>query len=118
MKVKRGDVALAMFPHAIGAPGNKRPVVIVQSDAYNQTLQNMVVAEITSNLGRVADPAHLLLDLSTPEGQATGLLRDSLVSCINLATVNESRIDRVIGSLSDTMMAKLDDCLQNALGLP
>ena len=118
MKVKRGDVALAMFPHAIGTPGKKRPVLIVQSDAYNQVLQNILVAEITSNLGRVADPAHLLLDLSTPEGQATGLLCDSLVSCMNLATIHESRIHRVIGSLSDTMMARIDECLQKALGLP
>ena len=64
MKVKRGDVLLAIFPHAMGTGAKKRPVVVVQSDAYNQTIHNTLVAEITSNLTRATDPAHLLIDLS------------------------------------------------------
>jgi mRNA-degrading endonuclease toxin of MazEF toxin-antitoxin module len=46
------------------------------------------------------------------------LLHDSVVSCTNLATVYEDRIDRVIGHLSDAVMHCIDACLKAALGLP
>ncbi len=45
------------------------------------------------------DPAFVLIDISTPEGQATGLDQNSLGSGLFLATVFEERIDRVIGKL-------------------
>ena len=38
------------FPHPSGGRGKKRPVVVVQADAYNQTLRTLVVAEVTKNL--------------------------------------------------------------------
>jgi len=46
------------------------------------------------------------------------LLHDSVVSCINLATVYEDRIDRVIGHLPAAIMRRIDACLKVALGLP
>jgi hypothetical protein len=45
----------------------------------------------------------LLIEVRTPQGQQSGLLHDSVVSCINLATVTEDRIDRVIGHLPDEL---------------
>jgi mRNA-degrading endonuclease toxin of MazEF toxin-antitoxin module len=117
MKVKRGDVVLAVFPHAIGTGAKKRPVVVAQSDVYNQSMHNTLVAEITSNLTRATDPAHLLIDLSTSEGRATGLLRSSIVSCINLATLHERRIDRIIGSLSPALLQRIERCLKVAMSL-
>jgi len=45
------------------------------------------------------------------------LLHDSLVSCINLATIHENRINKVIGSLAAPTMVKINDCLMAALHL-
>jgi hypothetical protein len=45
----------------------------VQSDAYNQTLRHFIVVEVTTNLAIATDPANLLVEVATPEGQATGL---------------------------------------------
>lgn len=78
MSFSRGDIALGRFPHAAGGRGKKRPVVVVQGDAYNQILRHVIVAEITTNLGMAADPANLLIEVATPEGQATGLVQDSV----------------------------------------
>jgi hypothetical protein len=36
----------------------------------------IVVAEVTKNLSMKSDPACLFIDLSTPEGKATGVLVD------------------------------------------
>ena len=117
MKAKRVDVVLASFPFATGTTSPKRPVLVIQADAYNQTMHNAVVAEITSNTGRAHDPAHLLINMATAEGQATGLLRNSLVSCLNLATLHESRFERIIGELSPGLMAQVEKCLKAALEL-
>lgn len=118
MNLARGDVALARFPHAAGGRGKKRPVVVVQADGYNRTLRHVIVAEVTSNLSVAFDAANLLIETATPDGQGTGLLQDSVVTCLHLITMSEDRVGRVIGKLSPVLLMKLDGCLKVALGLP
>lgn len=118
MNVSRGDIVLADFPHATGKQSSRRPVLVVQADHYNHRIDNVVVALITTNLRNASDPAHYLIELSTSEGQQTGLNRDSVVSCINLVTLYDERIGRKIGELSAQGMQRMDDCLKAALGIP
>src|SRR5690606_31781340 len=118
MNVHRGDVVLAHFPFSSGTTTSRRPVLVVQADHYNQRLTNTIVAQITSNLARACEQTHLLIEVATPEGKHSGLLHDSVVSCVNLATIQEQRIDRVIGLLSGASMKKIDACLKAALGIP
>lgn len=116
--MNRGDVVLVRFPHPSRLRGKKRPAVSVQSDAYAGTVGTLVVAEVTKNLTMADDPACLLIDTTTPEGRATGLVRDSVVSCLVLVTVYADAVDQVLGALSPVMKQKLDACLKVALGLP
>ena len=116
--MNRGDVILVRFPHPSGARGKKRPAVVVQSDAHQRTVQTVVVAEVTKNLALAGHPTCLYVDVATPEGQATGLLQNSVVSGLLLATVKADRVDQVIGILSDSMKQKLSDCLKSSLELP
>jgi mRNA-degrading endonuclease toxin of MazEF toxin-antitoxin module len=116
--MKRGDVILVRFPHPSGLRGKKRPAVIVQSDAYAGVVSTLVVAEVTKNLTMASDPACLLIDTSTPEGRATGLVRDSVVSCLVLVTVYVDTVALVLGTLSPPLKQKLNVCLKAALELP
>ena len=116
--MKRGDVVLVRFPHPSGQRGKKRPAVVVQSDVYARTVNTVVVAEVTKNLTMKSDPACLFIDVNTPEGQATGLLIDSVVSSLVLVTVYTDTVAQVLGSLSPTLLQKLDACLKEGLGLP
>ena len=116
--MNRGDVILVRFPHPSGLRGKKRPAVVVQSDADAGTVSTLVVAEVTKNLTMAGDPACLLIDTSTPEGRATGLVRDSVVSCLVLMTVYVDTGTQALGTLSPTLKQKLDGCLKAALGLP
>jgi len=109
---------MARFPHAAGTRGKKRPVVVVQADVYNTGVRHTIVAEITTNLAAANDPACLLIDLSTPEGKASGLAQDSVVGCLFLATIAESRISAPIGKLSSSIVSRLDQSLKAVLGLP
>jgi mRNA interferase MazF len=116
--MKRGDVVLVRFPHPSGQRGKKRPAVVIQSDAYASVVNTVVVAEVTKNLAMKGDPACLFIDVSTPEGKATGLRQDSVVSGLVLVTVYNDTVAQVLGSLSPTLLQKLDDCLKVGLGLP
>jgi mRNA interferase MazF len=116
--MSRGDVVVVRFPHPSGVRGKKRPAVVVQADAYSGVVGTLVVAEVTSNLALASDPACLFIDVTTAEGQATGLPRHSVVSCLVLMTVYADAVDRTLGSLSPVMVQQLDGCLKVALGLP
>jgi mRNA interferase MazF len=91
--------------------------VVVQSDVYAKTVSTVIVAEVTKNLTMKNDPACLFIDLSTPEGKATGLLVDSVVSSLVLDTVYSDTVAQVLGSLSQSLLQKFDDCLKVGLGL-
>ena len=118
MSFARGDVLVALFPNADGAPPKARPVVVVQSDTYNAKIKNIIVAAVTSNLKHASDPASLLIEAGTPDGKASGLVHDSVVTCINLATIDEGLAAKQIGRLSATLMQRLNDCLKASLDLP
>jgi mRNA-degrading endonuclease toxin of MazEF toxin-antitoxin module len=115
--MKRGDVVLVRVPHPSGVRGKKRPAVVVQSDAHAGAVSSLIVAEITKNPAMASHPACLFIDTSTPEGKATGLAHDSVVSCLVLVTVYTNTVAQVLGSLSPVMTQKLDDCLKSALAL-
>jgi mRNA-degrading endonuclease toxin of MazEF toxin-antitoxin module len=107
--MKRGDVVLVRFPHPSGQRGKKRPAVVVQSDAYAGALRTVVVAEVTKNLTMKGDPACLFIDANTPEGKATGLLVDSVVSGVVLDTVYVDTVAQVLGALSTALLDKFND---------
>ena len=107
--MKRGDIVLALFPHASGTRPKRRPALVVQDDYYNQKISNVLVASITSNLARRNDPAHYFVGISSSEGKLSGLTQDSLVSCLNLATLPISAIGPRIGELSDAAMLTVDE---------
>jgi mRNA-degrading endonuclease toxin of MazEF toxin-antitoxin module len=118
MPVSRGDVILAYVMN-VGSPGGKvRPALVVQSDHNNVRLNETIIAAITSNVSRVHEATQLLIDVSTADGSASGLLHNSAVRCERLHSVPQADVRRVIGHLSDALMAQINDCLKAALGLP
>lgn len=117
MRIERGDVINARFPHASGSRGKKRPVVVVQADVYNKRLRHALVVQLTTNLDDRKDPACFLIEAATPAGQAAGIIRDSLFSGYLVSLMSEDRLQGVIGKLSEEFMQKIDGCLKAALGI-
>jgi mRNA interferase MazF len=115
--MNRGDLVLVRFPHPSGARGKKRPAVVVQADTYAQQVGTVIVAEVTKNLATKNDPACFYIDIGTADGKATGLVRDSVVSCLLLVTVYADTIAHVLGTLSPALKQQLDSCLRAALDL-
>ena len=111
---KRGDVVLVLFPSSNLRTAKLRPALIVQADNLQTGFPQVIVAMITSKMFRANHPSRVTILLSTPEGQQSGLLTDSVVVTDNLATVSESAIGRVIGYIS---MADIDIALRHTLNL-
>jgi mRNA interferase MazF len=113
--IRRGDIVLVQLPFT-DIPGNKvRPALVIQNDHDNQRLRKTVVAVITSNLRRLNDPSHLLINPAHPDGASSGLSAPSLVSCNNLSTVEQAHVVRTMGHRSVILLARLDGCLRSAL---
>ena len=44
MSFHRGDVLIALVPHADVSGSKPRPVVVIQADVYNARIKNLIVA--------------------------------------------------------------------------
>lgn len=111
---KRGDVVLVLFPNSNLTTAKTRPALIVQADNLQTGLPQVIVAMITSQMFRAGHPSRVTILLSSPEGQQSGLLADSVVMADNLATITLSAIYQIIGSLPT---ANIDQALRDTLGL-
>jgi mRNA interferase MazF len=110
----RGDVVLALFPNSDLRTAKPRPALVVQRDRLDTGLPQIIIAMISSRTFRGGHPSRVTLRRDSPEGARSGLLSDSVVMTDNLATVLESALSRVIGSLS---MGEVDRALRHTLNL-
>jgi mRNA-degrading endonuclease toxin of MazEF toxin-antitoxin module len=118
MQVDRGHVVMVDFPFGEGRGSKLRPAVVVQSNTDNRRLGTVIVAmstKMTTLVGR--EPRHILIDISTKAGKASGLWLQSVVNCSQLATIKSDRIVRRLGYLSDSLMEQLSRSLREGLGL-
>ena len=101
MVIERGEVWWADLGEPDGSePGYRRPVVIVQSDAFNRSrLRTVIAVVLMTNVRLVEAPGNVLLP-----AKATGLPRDSIANVSQVITVDRDflleRAGRVRGQLS------------------
>lgn len=118
MNIRRGDVVLVDFPYSDKTGRKVRPALVVQSDVWNQKLDDTILALLTSSRHRrVGAATQYLIAISTDEGRQTGLRLNSVVQCENLITYDQSLILRVLGNLSASAMQQIDICLKVVLGI-
>jgi mRNA interferase MazF len=95
----QGDVCWASLPDpADSGPGFRRPVVVVQGDAFNASrLATVVVVPLTSSLRWAAAPGNVLL-----AAKRTGLPRDSVANVSQIVAVDRSILTERAGHLSES----------------
>lgn len=117
MKTNRGDVVRVLFPNSDLRTAKRRPALVIQSDQLKTGLSQTIVAMITSNLANAQNPSRVLISKTSPEGRQSGLRLDSVIMTDNLATILETEIDSVLGSLSQQVMANVSAALRHTLDL-
>ena len=95
--IAQGEVWWADLAEPAGSePGFRRPVVVVQGDAFNaSSLRTVVCVGLTSNLKWAEAPGNVLLP-----ARATGLPRPSVANVSQLVTLDRSALTERAGRLS------------------
>jgi mRNA interferase MazF len=114
MVIRRGDIWWAELPEPSGStPGYRRPVIIVQDDAFNESrIATVIVVVVTSSLRLAAAPGNVWLS-----AQESGLPRDSVINLSQIITVNKSDLTSYIGSVASQTLGKIDSGLRLVLDL-
>jgi mRNA interferase MazF len=114
MVTKRGEIWWAVLPEPVGSgPGYKRPVLIIQSDEFNNSKINTIIAAvITSNIRLAAAPGNVLL---TPN--KSKLPKKSVVNVSQIITIDKSFLSEKVHSLSSEIIAQVDEGLKIVLKL-
>ncbi len=114
MEIARGDVWWADLPDPVGAaPGYRRPVVVVQSDAFNGSrIASVIIVAITGNLRLLDAPGNVLLP-----ARNAGLSRDSVANVSQVLTVDRALLTERIRRLPPGILNQIDDGLRFVLAL-
>jgi mRNA interferase MazF len=111
MQIKRGELYYATLDPVIGSEqGGKRPVLILQNDIGNKHSPTVVVAAITSRLGKAKLPTHV--NLSSEK-----LSKDSIVLLEQIRTIDKCRLVEYIGEVTIEEMKQTEDALLVSVGM-
>ena len=110
----RGEIWWADLPEPRGSePGYRRPVLIIQADAFNRSgIRTVIVAAITSNLRLAEAPGNVLLP-----PRLSGLPRDSVVNISQIFALDRSFLTEEVGRLPGKLLANVDAGLRLVLAL-
>lgn len=99
--IAQGEVWWADLGDPAGSePGYRRPVVVVQGDAFNASrLRTVVCVALTSNTRWADAPGNVLLP-----ARATGLRRPSVANVSQLVTVDRATLIERTGRLSASQL--------------
>lgn len=112
MEVCRGDIFYVDFTPVVGCEqGGVRPALIVQNNIGNQHSPTVIVAAITSRMGKNRLPTHVPLD-----GVEIGLRKNSIVMLEQIRTIDRSRLRTYLGHISNNYLQQVDGALGVSLG--
>ena len=97
MVIAQGDVCWADLPDPMGSgPGFRRPVLVVQGDAFNRSrVATVVCVPLTSNVKWAEAPGNVLM-----AARSTGLPKDSVANVSQIVTVDRGLLTERVGRIS------------------
>lgn len=110
--MNRGEIWWASLPHPTGSgPGLRRPVLIIQSNAFTQSkISTVIVSVITSNLSLESAPGNVRISKSE-----SGLSKPSVVNVSQLITIDESLLTEKVKALPGKTLGRVEDGLRLVL---
>jgi len=112
--IERGEVWWADLDEpASSEPGYRRPVLIVQADAFNRSrLQTTIAVVLTSNLRLIDAPGNVLVPKHN-----SGLPKDSVANISQLVTLDRDFLAERAGKVPPRVLAAIDAGLKLVLAL-
>ena len=114
MELRRGDTWWADLAELRGSePGYRRPVVIVQANAFNRSrIATVLCVVLTTNLRLMESPGNVLVS-----AKSSGLPKDSVANVSQMVTLDRAFLEEQIGRLPPRLMNAVDTGLKLVLGL-
>jgi mRNA interferase MazF len=114
MVIKRGDIWWAELPEpACSDPGYKRPLLIIQSNEFNKSEINTIIAVvITSNLRLATAPGNILLS-----AKRSKLPKESVINISQVITLDKALLTKKVHHLPNNIIAQVDEGLKLVLKL-
>ena len=102
MVINQGEVWWSDLGEPVGsAPGYRRPVLVVQCDAFNQSrIATVVCVPLTSNLKWADSPGNVLLTAA-----ASGLDRDSVAKASGVVALDKAQLTERVGKVTERKLA-------------
>lgn len=112
--MRRGEIWWAVLgPPAASEPGYRRPVLVLQTNEFNDSrLRTVVVAAMTSNLRLAEAPGNVRC-----RRRDTGLDKPSVVNVSQIATTDKRHLRERAGRLTGRLLARVEDGVRLVLGL-
>jgi len=112
--MKRGEIWWASLAEPRGSePGFRRPVVIVSSNAFNDSKINTVLAAvITSSTYLTEAPGNIQLDKRTSKHS-----KESVINVSQIITLDKEFLTEKISKLPPPFINAINDSLRLVLGL-
>ncbi len=112
--MRRGEIWWASLrPPAGSSPGYRRPVLVIQSDEFNESrIHTVVVAVITTNLRLATAPGNVLC-----RKRQTGLPRNSVINISQILTLDKSFLTDRVRTLSSELFRQVEAGLKLVLAL-
>jgi len=113
MVIGQGEVWWADLPVPTGSePGFRRPVLVVQGDAFNRSrIATVVCVALTSNLRWAAAPGNVKLS-----ARSTHLAKTSVVNVSQLVTLDKAILTQRIGKISRAKLQLVLEGINTVLG--
>ena len=113
MVIGQGEIWWAELPAPAGSgPGFRRPVAVVQCDAFNRSrIATVVCVPLTSNLKWAAAPGNVSLS-----ARITGLPKDSVANVSQIVTVDREFLKTRVGRLPQAKLELLLSGIDVVLG--
>jgi len=108
----KGDVVLFPFPFSDQSITKRRPAVIISSDIYNDTPQDIVIMAIT---GQTRGPMGIG-EFWIENWSGAGLLKPSAVKAA-FSTIEKRLVLKKLGNLSSKDLSALEKALKELLDL-
>ena len=94
-------------------PGLRRPVLVVQADAFNRSrIETVIVAGLTSNLRLLDAPGNVLVPR-----RASGLPKDSAANVSQVFTLDRDLLEKRTGRLPADLIRAVGNGLRLVLAL-
>ncbi len=112
--MRRGEIWWAALGQPYGsAPGYRRPVLILQTNDFNEShIHTVVVVALTSNLSLARAPGNVLCRRAD-----TGLSKSSVVNVSQIATIDKQALLKRVGALTVSKLARVEAGLRLVTGL-